>query len=182
MTRRLPSVPCSTSLYCCSMPNLPAKSPGRSLLLLANLTHVAHGVREKASRKVAPPLNGDHFENLNVRLVRLDKGYIRGRGVRLDDDGLKFGEALRVVQLFFQIRQRNAQAVGNSGKMLFHLTHVVAQKQHAEGRPVVYENAAVAVQHAAAGRDDRDFADAVAFGESSVLIRVNDLKLPEAQQ
>src|SRR2546429_6179735 len=41
------------------------------------------------------------------------------------------------------------------------LRHVLAQQQDAEGGPVVDEHAAVAVQHAAARRNDRNFTDAV---------------------
>src|SRR5690242_2346206 len=66
--------------------------------------------------------------------------------------------------------------------MFLHLGHVVSQQQHAKGGPIVYQHAAIAVQHAAARSNDGNFADAVAFRESGVLIGVNDLKFPEAQQ
>ena len=66
--------------------------------------------------------------------------------------------------------------------MLFHFGHVVAQQQDAEGGAIVHEHAAVAVEHPATGSDDGNFADAVALGERGVLIGVDDLEFPEAQQ
>src|SRR6266568_2506421 len=160
----------------------PKPAVARIDLLFADLTHIAHGVRQETSGEVAPPLNGDHFEDGNVGFVRFDKRNIRRRGVRLDDDGLEFGEGFRAGELVFQISQRNAQTIGDGAEMFLHLGHVVAQQQHAEGGAVVHENAAIAVEHAATRRDDRNFTDAVAFGEGGVLIGVNDLQFPEAQQ
>ena len=66
--------------------------------------------------------------------------------------------------------------------MFFDLGHVVAEQEDAEGGPVVNQDAAVAVEHAATRSDDWNFADAVALGESSVLIGIDDLEFPEAQQ
>ena len=160
----------------------PQLAVARFDLLFADFTHVAHGVGEEASGEVTPPRNGDHFEDRNVRLMRLNKGNIGGRGVGLDNDGLEFGKIFRAVQLLFHIIQRNAQAVGDGAKMLFHLGHVVAQKQDAERGAVIDQHAAVAVEHAATRSDDRNFAYAVALSERGVFVGVDDLEFPETQQ
>jgi len=52
------------------------------------------------------------------------------------------------------------------------------QEQHAEGRIAVHQDAAFAVEHRAAGRNDRNRPDAVAFGELRIAIRIDDLQLP----
>src|SRR5207245_5269621 len=49
-------------------------------------------------------------------------------------------------------------------------------------RPIVHKHAAFAVQHAAARRNHRNVAHAVALGQRAVLIRIDDLELPEAEQ
>ena len=151
-------------------------------LLLADLAHVAHGMREEALGLIAPPRNGNHFEHRNVDAVRLNKGNVRLGSLGLDDDGLKMGKVFGVVELLLEIGHRDAEAIGDGAKVLFYLRHVLAQQQDAEGGPVVDEHAAVAVQHAAARRDDRNFTDAVALSERVVLVGVDDLEFPETQQ
>jgi len=43
-------------------------------------------------------------------------------------------------------------------------------------------DAAIAVEHASARSDDRNGANAILFGHLAVLVAVNDLQLPEAEQ
>src|SRR5437879_7346967 len=133
-------------------------------------------MREEALGLIAPPRNGNHFEHRNVDAVRLNKGNVRLGSVGLDDDGLKMGKVFGVVELLLEIGHRDAEAIGDGAKVLFYLRHVLAQQQDAEGGPVVDEHAAVAVQHAAARRDDRNFTDAVALSERVVLVGVDDLE------
>src|SRR6266567_4506100 len=151
-------------------------------LLLADLAHVADGVREKSVWQIAPPRNRDHLENRDVRMVRFDKGKVCRRSVGLDDDGLEFRKTLGVVELVFQIIKWNAETVGYAGKIFCDQNRIFPQQEHAEGRTVINQDAAIAVQHAAAGRDDRNFAHAIALGHRGILIRVDDLQLPEAEQ
>ena len=151
-------------------------------LLLADFTHVAHGVREEAVGQIAAAGNGNHFEHRDIGAVGFNVGNVLGRSLGLDDDGLKLGKILCTVELVLQVIQGNAEAIGNGAKMFFHLSHVVAQQKDAEGGPVVDQNAAVTIEHAAARGDDGNFADAVALRESGVLVRIDDLEFPEAQQ
>jgi len=62
----------------------------------------------------------------------------------------------------------------------FNKSRIVAQEKDAERRTIVHEHAAIAIEHSAARGDDRDRADAIAFGHLAVLIGVNDLQFPEA--
>jgi hypothetical protein len=87
-----------------------------------------------------------------------------------------------VAQLLFEIVQRKSQSVGNRRKIFLHRCNVVAKQQDAEGRIVVNEDAAVAVEHSSARRDDGDGAHAIALRHDAILVRINDLKFPEAQQ
>ena len=47
---------------------------------------------------------------------------------------------------------------------------------------IVNEDAAIAIEHASARRDDGNVAHAVAFGHGAVLVSVNDLQLPETDE
>ncbi len=114
--------------------------------------------------------------------MRFDEGDVRGRGVGLDNDGLEFREILCIVELVPQIVQRDSQAVRNACEMFFHERWIVAKEEHAEGRPVVHQHTAIAVQHAAARRNHGNVAHAIALGQGAVLVGVDDLKLPEADQ
>src|SRR5437879_6576087 len=66
--------------------------------------------------------------------------------------------------------------------MLFHLSRLIAHEEYAEGWTVVHQHAPIAVQHAAAGRNHGNVTDAIALGHRAVLVGVDDLELPEAQQ
>ena len=68
------------------------------------------------------------------------------------------------------------------GSKRFNLLRIVAQQQDAEGRIIVDQDAAFAIEHRAARRDDRNRADAIAFGELRVAVGIDDLQLPEAKQ
>ncbi len=114
--------------------------------------------------------------------MRFDEGDIRRRGVGLDNDWLEFREIPRIVELIPQFIERDSQTVRDSGKMLFHLSWIIADEEHAEGRPIVHQHTAIAVQHAAARRNHRNVTHAIAFGQGAVLVGVDDLQLPEAEQ
>src|SRR5260370_977753 len=66
--------------------------------------------------------------------------------------------------------------------MLLHLSWIVAKEEHAERRPVVHQHAAIAVQHAAARRDHGNVTHAIALGHGAVLVGIDDLQLPKADQ
>ena len=65
-------------------------------LLLADLTHIAHGMSKKTAREITAAGDGDHFEHRDVRSVRFDEGNVRGRSFRFDDDGLEFRKSFRI--------------------------------------------------------------------------------------
>ena len=67
------------------------------------------------------------------------------------------------------------------GSKLLHLCGIVSQQQDAERRIIVHQDAALAVEHRASGRDNRNRPDAVAFGELRVAVRIEDLQLPETE-
>ena len=68
----------------------------------------------------------------------------------------------------------SARAVSPSG--------IVAKKKDAERGVVVDEDAAIAIEHAAARRDDGNGANAIAFRHDTVFIGVDDLEFPEAEK
>src|SRR5438270_2615354 len=151
-------------------------------LLFADFTDIARSMSKKSPRQVTPAVHGDHFQDGNVRTVRFDEGDVRGRSVGLDDDGLELREILRIVKLIMQIIQGNSQTFRDACQMFLHLRQIITQEEHAEGRPIVHKHAAFAVQHAAARGNPGNVAHAVALGQRAVLIRIDDLELPEAEQ
>ncbi len=151
-------------------------------LLLAHFTYVSRGVSEESARQITPAGDGNHFEDRDVRTVRFDEITVCWRSVRLDDDGLEFWKILCIVELVAQIIQGDSQAFRNSREVLFDLNRFIAKEKNAEGWPIVDQHAAIAVQHAAARRDNGNFADAVALSHRAVFVRVNDLQLPEAEE
>src|SRR6266853_562040 len=151
-------------------------------LLLADFTDIARSVGEEAARQISPAGDGNHFQDRNVGTMGFNKSDIRLRGVGLDNDGLEFREILCVCELVLQIIDRDSQAVRDSRKMLLNLGQIIAQEEHAERRPVVHQNPAIAVQHAAARRNHGNVTHAVALGHGAVLIGVDDLELPEADE
>src|SRR6266851_3410254 len=150
-TRRMPSVPCSRSLYWRSRPDLPTKSPGRKRPLLASiccsLTSPTYPLAcaIKPPGRIAAAVHHQHFQHRNVCAVRVDKRDVRLAGFRLDDDGLKIFEVAGILQLLPQVLHRNAQPFGDRRKILFHLRRVIAQQEHAERGIVVHQDVAVAI-------------------------------------
>ena len=151
-------------------------------LLLADFADVPAGVRHEAAGKITAALDHEHFEQRNIRAVRFDERDVRVGGFRLDDDGLKLRKIFGVFELILEVADRNAQAIRNGGKIFVDQSGIVAEKKDAERRIVVDENAAIAIEHAAAWSDDGDGTNAIALGHLPVLIGVNDLEFPEAEQ
>ena len=151
-------------------------------LLFAGFTDVPGGVGEEAIGHITAARNGEHFEYGNIGAMRLDEIEIGAGGFRLDDDGLKFGQIAGVLQLVVQIVDGDAEAVGNGGEILFDEFGIVAEEQNGKRGTIVDQDAAIAIEHASARRDDGNGANAILFGHLAVLVAVDDLQFPEAEQ
>src|SRR6266481_7694428 len=134
------------------------------------------------SSDLSPAGDGYHFQDWNVRAMRFDEGDVRGRGVGLDNDWLEFREILCIGELIPQIIQADSQTVRDAREMLFHQSRIITKEEHAERRPIVHENAAIAVQHAAARRNYGNVAHTIALSQRAIPVGVDDLELPEADQ
>jgi hypothetical protein len=95
---------------------------------------------------------------------------------------LKLWKILGAFKLVLQIAERDTQTIGDGWEVFVNEHGIIAEKQDAEGRIVVHKHAAIAVQHAAARRDDRNGANAIAFGHLRVFVGINDLEFPEAEE
>src|SRR5882762_1448396 len=151
-------------------------------LLLADLAHVPARMRHESTRQIPPAVHHQHFQQRYIRAVRIDESDIRFAGFWLNDDGLKILQVARGLQLFPQITEWNVQSLGDSWKTLFYLCGIVSQQKNAEGRVVVDQDAAIAVQHTTARRDHRNGANPVALRPLQKLIGVDYLKLPETDE
>ena len=76
----------------------------------------------------------------------------------------------------------DSETLRNCRQILFNEFRVIAKEKNAEGWAIVYEHAAIAIEHAAARRNDGNRTDAILFGHLAILITVDDLQLPEAKQ
>jgi hypothetical protein len=81
-----------------------------------------------------------------------------------------------------QIVHGDAEAVGNGGEILFDKFGIVAEEQDGKRGTVVDEDAAIAIEHASTRSDDGNGADTILFGHLAVLVVVDDLELPEAEE
>jgi hypothetical protein len=81
-----------------------------------------------------------------------------------------------------QIVHGNAEAVGDGGKILLDEFGIVTEEKNAERRAIIDEHAAIAIEHASAGSDDGNGTDAILFGHLAVLVLIDDLEFPEAQE
>jgi len=151
-------------------------------LLFADFADVPAGVPHEAAGHVTAAGDREHFQNGKIGAVRLDERDVRRRGFGFDDDRLKFRKRFGGVELVVQVVNGKAEAIGHGSKTLFDQGGIVAKEKDAEGRAIVHEDAAIAIEHAAARGDDGDGADAIAFGHLTVLIGVNNLQFPEAEQ
>ena len=151
-------------------------------LLFADFTDVPAGMAHESAGHVAAAGDGKHFQNGKIGAMRFDERDVRRRGFRFDDDRLKLRQRFGGVELIVKVVNRKAEAIRDGGEALFNQSGIVAQEKDAKGRAIVDEDAAIAIEHAAARGDDGDGTDAIAFGHLAVLIRVNDLQFPEAEQ
>src|SRR2546423_7371341 len=127
-------------------------------------------------------MHHQHFQQRNVRAMRLNKSNVGLGGFGLDDDRLKVLEVARNLQLLFQVVQRNIQAFRYSTKVLLHQGGIVTKEEDAEGRIIINQDAAIAVQHAPARGYHWNGADAIAFRPLQVFVGIDNLQLPKAHQ
>src|SRR5438270_12282312 len=60
--------------------------------------------------------------------------------------------------------------------------HLVAQKQHGEGRVIVNDGAAFAIENAAAGGKDGNGTNAISLRQAVVVVAARDLQPPESHR
>ena len=94
--------------------------------------------------------------------------------------GRNFGSDLAASSCCRKSAAVNPEAILNLRKAFLQRLRVIAEQQDAEGRIAVHQDAAFAIQHRPARRNDRDRANAVAFGQIGKVTGLHDLKFPEA--
>jgi hypothetical protein len=72
------------------------------------------------------------------------------------------------------------EAFGDEGQVGVEILHLFAEEVAGDGRVVVDEEAAFAVEELAAGGEDGDLADTVGFGERTETFGVEYLEAPES--
>ena len=151
-------------------------------MLRAYFAHVTNRIGEHIAVRVAAAVNHQHFKDGDVDAMGLDEGNIGRACFRFDYDRLEFRHGPGSLNLLLHIPERHTQSVGNLRQELLDLLGSITQQQDAEGRVVVYEDAAFPIEHGAARGNDRNRPHAIALGHLRVALRINDLQLPETKK
>ena len=101
-------------------------------LLLADFADIPAGVGHEAPGQISPAVHHQHFQQRNIRAMRLDERHVRFRGFRLDDDARAgIWGARRYCSTVLSDRPATALPA-MADRFFLRGGHVVAQEQHAE--------------------------------------------------
>jgi hypothetical protein len=139
-------------------------------------------VGHEAARQITAAVNQEHFQQRNISAMGFDESDVSLADFGLNDDRLKIVEILGRLQLQFEIGERDIQTFRDGSEVFLNLNGIIAKQENAEGRVIVDEYAAIAIQHPPARRDDGKIADFVALGPLQVFVGIDDLQLPESDE
>ena len=148
--------------------------------LLGDLADVADEVGGEAVAGVEAALLVEGFELGELVFVGLDEGLLVRGDVLFEWDGLVLGRALEVAEGGLDLVEGEVEAGGDERDVGPVFGHLLAEDVAGGGRVVVDDEAAFTVEDAAARGEDGNLADAVLFGGSAVVLRAEDLQVPEA--
>ena len=146
--------------------------------LLADFTGVADDVRHHAVLRIEPSLRLNHDQLGKEIAVRIDECQVGGRELFLEHDGLVLGPGAEAADLGPEVVVIQVEPLGDGLEVL--LFQRLAGQDQSEGRVVVDDHAAVAVENAAARRQNGHALDAVGLRALVVKLRILHLQLPEA--
>ena len=151
-------------------------------VVLGDFADVADEMGGEAVAGVEAALLVEGFELGELVAMGLDEGLLVGRDVLLERDGLVLGGDLIAAEGGLDLVDGDVEALGDEGQVGVEVFDLLAEEIAGDGGIVVDEEAAFAVEEAAAGSEDGNFADAVGFGEDAVAIGADDLETPEADE
>ena len=119
----------------------------------------------EAVARIEAALLVEGFELGEFVAVGVDEGLLVGGDVLLERDGLVLGRELEAAQRGLNLLDGDVQAGGDERQVGVEVFDLLAEEVAGDGGVVVDEEAAFAVEEAAAGSEDGNLADAVGFGE-----------------
>jgi hypothetical protein len=137
-------------------------------------------VSGESVRGIETALLVEGFEFGEFVAVGGDEGLLVGGDVLLEGDGLVLGSVLVAADCGLDLLDGDVEALGDERQVGVEIFDLFSEEVAGDGRVVVDEEAALAVEEFAAGGEDGDFADAVGFGERTETFRVEHLETPES--
>ncbi len=149
-------------------------------VFFAHLAHVTDEVGGKAVAGIQPPLFVDGLQLGQLVAMSLDERLLVGGYVQLDGEGLVAGRGAIAAQHGAQLLQIEVEALGDQGQIGVHVAALLANQKAGDRRVVVHHQPALAIEEFAAGGEHGLLADAVLLGLEPEVLRVQDLKPPQA--
>ena len=150
-------------------------------LRLARLAHVAEQMRRQRVGRILARrhLFDDDVRELEVETTCGNRRHLRERGVLDDDDRPVARLAAMPIDDLLDLFRIEPRHVGQQPHRAIEILGVLADDRNGEGVAVVDEDLAVAIEHHAARRTQRERALMIVLGHLLVLGVLNDLQDPE---
>ncbi len=148
-------------------------------IFLAHLAHIADEVGGKAVIGIEPPLLVDGLELRQLVAMRLDKGFLVGRDVELDGDGLVAGRGAIAAESGAQLLHIEVQPARDQRQVVVHVAVLLANQKAGDRWVVVHDQPVLAIEEFAAWGQHGLFADAVLLGQKAVVVRAQHLQPPK---
>jgi hypothetical protein len=150
--------------------------------LLGDFADVTDEVSGEPVTRVEAALLVEGLELGELVAVGCDEGLLVGGDVLLEGNGLVFGGYLVVAEDGVDLIDGEMEPPGDEREIGVEVFDLFAKEVAGDGRIVVDEEPAFAVEDLAARCEDGDFADAVGFGERTEAFGVEHLEAPEADE
>ncbi len=122
-------------------------------------------------------VNGFEFGELVA--VGLNEGLLVRRDLSLDGDGLIAGRGAVMAERGLKLLEIEVEAAGDDGQIGVDVVVLLANQEAGDGRIVVNEETALAIEELAAGGEDWLLANAVLLGEQAEVLSAEDLHPPQ---
>ncbi len=149
--------------------------------LFADFADVADQVGGESIFGIEAALLLDGVELGELVFVGLDELFFVGSDVLPEGERLVFGREAVALEDGVDLVDGHVEAAGDEGQVRGNVVALFADEEAGDGRVVVDEEAAFAVEDFAARSEDGDFADAVGFSEGVVVLSTDHLQAPETE-
>jgi hypothetical protein len=148
--------------------------------VFGDFPYVANQVSHEAALWVQAAVRHDGVELRQLITMRLHERQLVRRNVLFQEDGLVLRQPGKLFNPLAHFIGIQVQAARDQVRVGIQVAALITQQQRGKGRVVVDDNSTFPVQQLASGRENRDIANSVLFGEAGVHVTVHDLQPPQA--